>query len=237
MSQWSSYAAHNCLPYLQEKSGAALRNWQAINDPQQLAEGDEASPPRRQRHDSPDESPPRRRTAQRDESPLRRQRHDSPDTSPPRKQRHDSSDKSPPRKPRSQQAHDVSPPRRQRHDSSDDASPPRRAKATVSDASPPRRRKAASPDESPPRRPKAGQPAVAANGSGGRVPAKNRPKEGGVIMSDGTAAGELSRNVDSSVTLKKLLSHSNMQVANSFNFSVASYTIFLHLLQSQQGAD
>jgi len=77
----------------------------------------------KQRHDSPDMSPPRRG----------QQRHDSPDMSPPRRgqQRHDSPDMSPPR--RGQQRHDspdMSPPRRgqQRHDSPD-MSPPRKGAA------------------------------------------------------------------------------------------------------------
>ncbi|KAM9250304.1 uncharacterized protein FYN16_014714 [Cariama cristata] len=66
---------------------------------------------RRQRHDSPDLSPPRRkhngspnlslprrkRQHSPDLSPPRRQRHDSPDLSPPRRQRHDSPDLSPKR--------------------------------------------------------------------------------------------------------------------------------------------
>lgn len=109
----------------------------------------DASPPRRQRHDSLDASPPRRRAAAADASPPRRQRHDSPDASPPRRARRDSPDASPPRRQR-HDSPDASPPRRQRHDSPD-ASPPRRARHDSPDASPPRRSQQAA-DASPPRR-------------------------------------------------------------------------------------
>ncbi|KAM9257816.1 BUD13 homolog isoform 2-T2 [Cariama cristata] len=61
---------------------------------------------RRQRHDSPDLSPPRRKhNGSPNLSLPRRKRHHSPDLSPPKRQRHDSPD--------------LSPPRRQRHDSPD----------------------------------------------------------------------------------------------------------------------
>ncbi|MEW5305106.1 MAG: hypothetical protein WDW36_007668 [Sanguina aurantia] len=108
------------------------------------------------RHDSPDESPPRRgapATARHDSpddsSPPRRGagaaaavRHDPPDASPPRRgptgsKRHDSpDDSSPPRR--------GQPPSRARHDSPD-ASPPRRNTTTASARQEP-------PDSSPPRR-------------------------------------------------------------------------------------
>ncbi|KFP81703.1 BUD13, partial [Apaloderma vittatum] len=123
-----------------------------------------SSPPRRQRHDSPDKSPlrqqqhdfpdlspPRReRNHAANLLPPRRQRHDSPGLSPPRRQRHDSPDLSPPRRQR-HDSPDLSPPRRQRHDSPD-LSPPRRKRHDSPDLSPPRRQRHDSPDLSPPRR-------------------------------------------------------------------------------------
>lgn len=98
-------------------------------------EVDDASPPRRTRHDSPDASPPRR-TRHDSPSPPRRTRHDSPDASPPRRTRHDSP--SPPRRPTA--SGDASPPRRPKaaNSNDDDFSPPRRKEASRS-PSPPRR--------------------------------------------------------------------------------------------------
>ncbi|KAL7389310.1 hypothetical protein ABVT39_001584 [Epinephelus coioides] len=89
----------------------------------------------RNRHDSPDSSPPRRG------------RHDSPDISPPRRGRHDSPDISPPRRSR-HDSPDISPPRRGRHDSPD-MSPPRQrsgksGKAQSKDLSPGRRKPSSS---------------------------------------------------------------------------------------------
>jgi len=114
----------NVLTQLQERSGAAFQNWEALDanaaQPSERHDNHSASPPRRQRHDSPDASPPRR------------QRHDSPDASPPRRQRHDSLDASPPRR-RVDESPDASPPKRQRHNSPA-ASPPRRPR-DVDDAS------------------------------------------------------------------------------------------------------
>eukprot|EP00887_Chlorella_sp_A99_P006274 scaffold3.g6274.t1 len=168
--------------------------WQAVDgSPQVQPSARDASPPRRQRHDSPDVSLPRRRPAAADASPPRRQRHDSPDASPPCRQRHDSPDTSPPRK--RPAAADASPPRRQRHDSPDaspprrrpaaaDASPPRRGRHDSPDASPPRRQRHASPDASPPRRRPAG--GSGEEEGGGTAGAKRRR------MTDGTAAGMMS---------------------------------------------
>ena len=72
-----------------------------------------------------------------DESPARRaiQRHDSPDQSPPRRRKRHDSDLSPPRKSDS----DQSPPRRGGNYDSD-LSPPRRGRGSDSDQSPPRKR-------------------------------------------------------------------------------------------------
>ncbi|XP_014740228.1 PREDICTED: BUD13 homolog [Sturnus vulgaris] len=111
------------------------------------------SPPRRrQRHDTPDPSPPRRqRHDTPDPSPPRRQRHDTPDPSPPRRRRHDTPDLSPPRRRQRHDTPDPSPPRRQRHDTPD-PSPPRRQRHDTPDPSPPRRQRHDTPDPSPPRR-------------------------------------------------------------------------------------
>lgn len=194
--------------------------WAALGEGADAGEPD-ASPPRRgrQRHDSPDASPPRRqRHDSPDASPPRRQRHDSPDASPPRRraaagdaspprrQRLDSPDASPPR--RRGAAADASPPRRQRHDSPD-ASPPRRQRPDSPDASPPRRR-AASPDASPPR-PQAGSDDASpprrqrgAADADASPPRKRRGEEADGsgeetaeakrrrMMSDGTVAGMVS---------------------------------------------
>nr|XP_021385802.1 BUD13 homolog isoform X3 [Lonchura striata domestica] len=110
------------------------------------------SPPRRQRHDTPDVSPPRRQRHDTPDvsPPRRRQRHDTPDPSPPRRQRHDTPDLSPPRRQR-HDTPDPSPPRRQRHDTPD-LSPPRRQRHDTPDPSPPRRQRHDTPDLSPPRR-------------------------------------------------------------------------------------
>lgn len=145
----------------------------------------DASPPRRQRHDSPDASPPRRqRHDSPDASPPRRQRGGSPDASPPRRQRHDSPDASPPRRQRQRQdSPDASPPRRQRHDSPD-ASPPRRQRGGSRDASPPRQRRGASPDASPPRKRSAGE--------GGAQEGEDAAAKRQRMMSDGTIAGMVS---------------------------------------------
>uniref|UniRef100_A0A8D0EKJ0 BUD13 homolog n=1 Tax=Strix occidentalis caurina TaxID=311401 RepID=A0A8D0EKJ0_STROC len=109
-----------------------------------------SSPPRRQRHDSPDKSSPRQqRHDSPDLSPPRRERNNSHNLLPPRRQRHDSPDLSPPRRKR-HDSPDMSPPRRQRHDSPD-PSPPRLKYNVFSDLSPPRRKRHDSPDLSPPR--------------------------------------------------------------------------------------
>uniref|UniRef100_A0A8C0EIE1 BUD13 homolog n=1 Tax=Bubo bubo TaxID=30461 RepID=A0A8C0EIE1_BUBBB len=110
-----------------------------------------SSPPRRQRHDSPDKSSPRQqRHDSPDLSPPRRERNNSHNLLPPRRQRQDSPDLSPPRRKR-HDSPDMSPPRRQRHDSPD-PSPPRLKYNVFSDLSPPRRKRHDSPDLSPPRR-------------------------------------------------------------------------------------
>ncbi|CAK0785350.1 hypothetical protein CVIRNUC_008557 [Coccomyxa viridis] len=150
-----------------ERAGLEAQGWSAVGGEARngsSAAQQDASPPRRkrQRHDSPDTSPPRRqRHDTPDASPPRLQQQGSPDASPPRRRRHNSPDASPPRR-RRHDSPDASPPRRRRHDSSS-ASPPHRAQAQQndSDASLPRRRPAAeaSPDPSPPRR---SQAAVAA---------------------------------------------------------------------------
>ena len=139
-----------CTCALQERAGLEAQGWSAIDAERaavsaagaqngRSASQVDASPPRRkrQRHDSPDASPPRKqRHDTLDASPPRRRRNDGPDASPPRRQKHDSPDASPPRK----QRHDspASPPRRQRHDSFG-ASPPRRRRHDSSSESPPPR--------------------------------------------------------------------------------------------------
>eukprot|EP01134_Creolimax_fragrantissima_P001787 CFRG1787T1 len=158
--------------------GADLKKWKTIVVDKDIKTNIRESPrlsPKpaaRQRHDSPDMSPPRRPASRQrhdspDMSPSRRpasrQRHDSPDMSPPRRlasyQRHDSPDMSPPRRPASHQRHDspdMSPPRRstsrQRHDSPD-MSPPRRSSShqrhDSPDMSPPRRRSSRQRHDSP----------------------------------------------------------------------------------------
>ncbi|KAK7105751.1 BUD13 homolog [Littorina saxatilis] len=84
------------------------------------------SPPRKQRHDSgSDQSPPRKGTNS-DQSPPRRKRHDS-DESPPRKRKaQKESDQSPPRRNRRGSDSDQSPPRQRKRGKEDDQSPPRR---------------------------------------------------------------------------------------------------------------
>eukprot|EP00076_Gallus_gallus_P033434 XP_024998972.1 BUD13 homolog isoform X7 [Gallus gallus] len=118
---------------------------------QQRHDSPDNSPPRRVRHDSPDLSPPRQ---ERNNSPSllprKERQHGSPDLSPPRRKRHDSPDLSPPRRKR-HDSPDLSPPRRQRHDSPD-LSPPRRKRHDSPDLSPPRRQRHDSPDPSPPRK-------------------------------------------------------------------------------------
>lgn len=114
----------------QERAGLEAQGWSAVGGEARngsSAAQQDASPPRRkrQRHDSPDTSPPRR------------QRHDTPDASPPRLQQQGSPDASPPRR-RRHNSPDASPPRRRRHDSPD-ASPPRRRRHDSSSASPPHR--------------------------------------------------------------------------------------------------
>ncbi|KAM9257864.1 BUD13 homolog [Cariama cristata] len=102
------------------------------NLPRQRHDSPDASPPRRLRHDSPDQSPPcQQRHHSPGLSPPRQEKTDSPDLLPPRRQRHDSPDLSPPRRkhngspnlslPRRKRHHspDLSPPKRQRHDSPD----------------------------------------------------------------------------------------------------------------------
>ena len=89
---------------VQERAGLEAQGWSAMNADTgngsavgalngRSADQQDASPPRRkrQRHDTPDMSPPRK------------QRHDSPDASPPRQEQHDSPDASPPRR----QCHDI----------------------------------------------------------------------------------------------------------------------------------
>ena len=120
----------------------------------QRHDSDDNSPPRsRQRHDS-DDSPPRGRLgSDSDQSPPRTKRGKSEDStaSPPRKNRHDS-DESPPRRRQDNSDSDHSPPRRKRNDSDSDQSPPRRNRQNAdSDQSPPRRKRQDS-DQSPPRR-------------------------------------------------------------------------------------
>ena len=107
---------------VQERAGLEAQGWSAVGSEARngsSAAQQDASPPRRkrQRHDSPDTSPPRR------------QRHDTPDASPPRLQQQGSPDASPPRR-RRHDSPDASPPRRRRHDSSS-ASPPHRAQVST----------------------------------------------------------------------------------------------------------
>ncbi|KFV74806.1 BUD13 [Dryobates pubescens] len=156
--------------------------WKLLGDQNEDSQSSDISVPakatvRRQRQDSPDLSPPRRKhNGSLDLSPPRRKRQDSPELSPPRRQRHDSLDLSPPRRKRHdspdlspprrggsnsakplparrqrQDSPELSPPRRQRHDSLD-LSPPRRKRHDSPDLSPPRRQRHDSPDLSPPRR-------------------------------------------------------------------------------------
>ncbi|XP_075028911.1 BUD13 homolog isoform X3 [Calonectris borealis] len=138
--------------------------WKLLGDQNEDSQSSDISIPakstmRRQRHDSPDLSPPRRkRHDSPDLSPPRRQRHDSPDLSPPRRKHNGSPDLSPPRRQR-HDSPDLSPPRRQRHDSPD-LSPPRRQRHDSPDLSPPRRQRHDSPDLSPPRRQRHDSPDV-----------------------------------------------------------------------------
>ncbi|XP_026719678.1 BUD13 homolog isoform X2 [Athene cunicularia] len=114
--------------------------WKLLGDQNEDSQSSDVSVParstvRRQRHDSPDPSPPRLKyNVSPNLSPPRRKRHDSPDLSPPRRQRHDSPDLSPPRL-KYNVSPDLSPPRRKRHDSPD-LSPPRRQRHDSPDASP-----------------------------------------------------------------------------------------------------
>ncbi|XP_068850940.1 BUD13 homolog [Aphelocoma coerulescens] len=132
--------------------------WKLLGDQHEDSQSSDISGPaksatRRQRHDSPEPSPPGgKHNGSLDLSPLRRQRHDTPDPSPPKRQRHDTPDPSPPRR-RRHDTPDPSPPRRrQRHDTPD-PSPPRRRRPGTPDPSPPRRRQRHdTPDPSPPRR-------------------------------------------------------------------------------------
>ncbi|XP_069735459.1 BUD13 homolog [Phaenicophaeus curvirostris] len=116
------------------------------------------SPPRRQRHDTPEPSPLRRQRHDTPEpTPLVRQRHDTPEPSPLVRQRHDTPEPTPPRRhdtpeplPLVRQRHDTpepSPPRRQRHDTPE-PTPPRRH--DTPEPTPPRRHD--TPEPSPPRR-------------------------------------------------------------------------------------
>ncbi|XP_077596673.1 BUD13 homolog [Stigmatopora nigra] len=121
----------------------------------------DASPPRRARHDSPDMSPPRRKhNDSPDISPPRRKRHDSPDMSPPRRKRHDSPDMSPPRQ-RSKKSGNMQSVPSSKRGSDSDQSPPRKKQQkgrrhSDSDQSPPRRGKRggklSDDDLSPPRK-------------------------------------------------------------------------------------
>ena len=152
-----------------EQSPAAVRRERA--PPRARHNSDDESPPRRRaRHDSDDESPPRRRARHDsdDESPPRRRaRHASDDeSSPRRKARHDSDDESPPRR---QAAGQSTQPRRPtvRHDS-DDESPVRRRPGLsgASRAAPQQRQRHDSDDDSPPRRP-SGEAAADRSRAGG----------------------------------------------------------------------
>ncbi|XP_069732670.1 BUD13 homolog isoform X2 [Phaenicophaeus curvirostris] len=106
---------------------------------------------RRQRHDTPDPSPPRREGNYSPYSLLpKRQRHDSPDLSPPRRQRHDTPELSPPRW-KCHDSLDLLPPRRKCHDTPD-LSPPKQKHRDLLDLSPPRRQRHDTPEPSPPRR-------------------------------------------------------------------------------------
>ncbi|PIA39588.1 hypothetical protein AQUCO_02600202v1 [Aquilegia coerulea] len=129
--------------------------WVVVSDVS-AANADDGS----RRNDSPDISPPRRRTRNDspDNSTPRHKRKDSPDISPPRHTRNDSPDNSP-RQRKRKDSPDISPPRRNR---SDDMSPPRRNRPILQnvdsldeDISPPRRNRPGShlaENLSPPRR-------------------------------------------------------------------------------------
>ncbi|XP_053668839.1 BUD13 homolog [Anopheles marshallii] len=176
-------------PELRAKEDFSTTKWKAVATTdsfdsmlQQTSRADKShtkrksvSPPsrsvsRRQRKDS-DESPPRRRSKEREKGKSRRA--DS-DESPPRKlsvsksnrHKHDS-DESPPRKRRSKERQarredsDTSPPRKRGQRDDSDTSPPRKQRPNDSDESPPRRKEDKAPerrkhrrvsDESPPRR-------------------------------------------------------------------------------------
>ncbi|KFV78835.1 BUD13 [Struthio camelus australis] len=98
--------------------------WKLLGEQNEDSQSSDLSVPakcitRKQRHDSLDDSPPRRlRHDSPDPSPPRQEQCDSPDLSPPRRKRHDSPDLSPPRRKR-HDSPDLSPPRRKRHDSPD----------------------------------------------------------------------------------------------------------------------
>ncbi|KAG9341476.1 hypothetical protein JZ751_019286 [Albula glossodonta] len=109
------------------------QKWRILGGNESQTHTEESS--RRQRHDSPDVSPPRRvRHDSSDSSPPRRQRHDSPDLSPVRNSARASPDLSPPRQ--------KAGPKRERHDSSS-PSPPRRTH--TSSRAPPKGSKDSSP--------------------------------------------------------------------------------------------
>uniref|UniRef100_A0A182WDB1 BUD13 homolog n=1 Tax=Anopheles minimus TaxID=112268 RepID=A0A182WDB1_9DIPT len=147
-------------PELRAKEDFSSTKWKAVatNDSfdsmlQQTTRKNVSRPPRsgshRQRKDS-DESPPRRRSKEKDTFRGKAKAVDS-DESPPRKpssskRRNQDSDESPPRKRNSKERHtrrddsDASPPRRRKQREDSDPSPPRKHRQNDSDESPPRRR-------------------------------------------------------------------------------------------------
>ena len=126
---------------------------------QSRIDGDvDSSPPRRRLLDSPDlSSSPRRhgyRAHTTDTSPVRRIRHDSPDNSPPRRSRPNKNVEKYEKHNQRERTPDNSPPRQNRNRNvSPDSSPPRKLRHASPNNSPPRRRqiKTESPDLSPPR--------------------------------------------------------------------------------------
>ena len=153
------------------------------------AAADDASPPRRGRHDTDDDASPARRGGNRHDS-------DDEDNSPPpaARGRHDTDDKN---------NGDLSPPRagKRRDGDDDDASWPRRPVTKHDDdVSPPRRPKTNdSPDLSPPRRVGTGKGGDDDNTNGDSADVSMRGGNKRGVMTDGTTAGL----VDASVVVRE----------------------------------
>ena len=174
------YVHCSCILFMQVHDESVVR-WQPLGKSATPQGGDTGTDTRHRSHDLSPARHPRSRHDSPDNSPPRKTRHDSPDNSPPRQGRHDSPDLSPTRVPskavHSSSVHKPSPqertrwdlPQRGRSDPPDDLNPPhkgmkshpsKRQKQQCRDSvdmSPPRksnhpRRRHDSPDISPPRK-------------------------------------------------------------------------------------